>query len=326
MVNLRVLIGFLAGALLAATGSYWLEHRHTAAEPLVATATVPAAVPPIASIPPVVPDVASPPPAEIVAPPLRLARKPVSRVIKRVAAPKLPRYAVRSPSDSPIAVPLMPIQELAQPPEIAVAPTLAEVPVEIRRDPEPVEAPVAESKPEAPSPHSVTIADGTMLRVRLGDALSTKRNRVGDTFTGTLDQELVVDGFVIAERGSRVEGRVALSEEAGRTRGLAHLGLELTRIHTSDGQTVNVRTARFEQLGAPSKTEDWAKIGMGTALGGAIGAAAGGGKGAAIGAAAGAAAGAGTVAATRGKPAEIAVETRIGFKLEQPVMLTERLP
>jgi len=149
---------------------------------------------------------------------------------------------------------------------------------------------------ELPAPHTVTISDGTMLHVRVGEALSTQRNRVGDTFAGTLDQELVVDGFVIAERGSRVEGRVALSEEAGRTRGLAHLGLELTRIHTSDGQTVSIRTARFEQLGAPSKAEDWAKVG------------------------------ARTVAATRGKPAEIAVETRINFKLEQPVMLTERLP
>ncbi len=239
----------------------------------------------------------------------------------------LPRYPDRAAPIIPAPVAPVTVPEAPKPQEIAVAPV--EPPIETKPEPQPVEAPppVVETKVEPkPEPHSVTIADGTMLRVRLGETLSTKRNRVGDTFAGTLDQELVVDGFVIAERGSRVEGRVSQSEEAGRTRGLAHLGLELTRIHTSDGQTVTIRTAKFEQLGAPSKTEDWAKVGIGTALGGAIGGAAGGGKGAAIGAAAGAAAGAGTVAATRGKPAEVAVETRVNFKLEQPVMLTERLP
>jgi hypothetical protein len=321
-MTLKVLVGFLAGAVLAATGSYWLEHRHTVAD--VATAPVPATPAPTPPVPPVVEPVRLPPTAEVVPPAPPPARKPVSPVAKKVPAPpRLPRFVDRVPSNAPITV----APEPAKPQEIAVAPAPLEPPVETKTEPPVVEAPVAvESKAEAPSPHSVTIADGTMLRVRLGKALSTKRNRVGDTFGGTLDQELVVDGFVIAERGSRVEGRVTQSEEAGRTRGLAHLGLELTRIHTSDGQTVSVRTAKFEQLGAPSKTDDWAKVGMGTAIGGAIGAAAGGGKGAAIGAAAGAAAGAGTVAATRGKPAEIAVETRISFKLEQPVMLTERLP
>jgi len=65
-------------------------------------------------------------------------------------------------------------------------------------------------------------------------------------------------------------------------------------------------------------------VAIGAAAGTAIGAAAGGGKGAAIGAAAGAAAGVGTVMATRGKPAEIPVEARISFRLEQQVVLTEQ--
>ena len=320
-MNWKVLIGFLAGAVLAATGSYWLEHRHVAPEPVAIAPALTATPPPALAAA----DVTPPPEPEIDPP----ARKPVPRAPARKAiiAP-LPPYTERASTDIPKPAVPIPVPEPPKPREVAATPAPVEPRVEPIPAPEPVvaPAPVVETKPEKPEPHSVTIADGTMLRVRLGETLSTKRNRVGDTFAGTLDQELVVDGFVIAERGSRVEGRVSQSEEAGRTRGLAHLGLELTSIHTSDGQTVNIRTAKFEQLGAPSRTEDWAKVGIGTALGGAIGAAAGGGKGAAIGAAAGAAAGAGTVAATRGKPAEVVVETRINFKLEQPVMLTERLP
>lgn len=133
-----------------------------------------------------------------------------------------------------------------------------------------------------------------------------------------------MDGFVIAERGARVEGRVTEAGEAGRVRGLAHLTIELTRIHTSDGQRVAIRTAQFTKQGPESKGEDAAKVGVGAVLGTVIGAAAGGGKGAAIGAAAGGAAGAGTVAATRGKPVVLSTETRLDFRLVQPVTITEQ--
>lgn len=43
------------------------------------------------------------------------------------------------------------------------------------------------------------------------------------------------------------------------------------------------------------------------------------------GAAAGGAAGAGDVVLTRGKPAEIPVETRVSFRVQEPVTITERL-
>jgi hypothetical protein len=60
-------------------------------------------------------------------------------------------------------------------------------------------------------------------------------------------------------------------------------------------------------------------------LGAVIGALAGGGKGAAIGAGIGGGAGAGDVLLTRGKPAELASEARLTFRLKAPVPLTERL-
>jgi hypothetical protein len=77
--------------------------------------------------------------------------------------------------------------------------------------------------------------------------------------------------------------------------------------------------------GGSSAASDAAKIGAGAAIGAAIGAIAGGGKGAAIGAGAGGAAGAGTVLLTRGRSAEIPVETRITFRVQDPVTITERL-
>jgi len=178
---------------------------------------------------------------------------------------------------------------------------------------------------EPPQPHTVALAAGTQLSVRIGETLSTKRNKPGDTFLATLAAPLTIDDFVIAERGARCEGRVVEADPGGRVKGVARLGLELTSIHTADGQKVRIHTSSFAKEADTSRREDAAKVGGGAALGAIIGAIAGGGKGAAIGAGAGGAAGAGDVALTRGKPAEIPVETRVSFRVQEPVTITERL-
>ena len=55
-----------------------------------------------------------------------------------------------------------------------------------------------------------------------------------------------------------------------------------------------------------------------------VGAVAGGGKGAGIGAAAGGAAGAGGILLTRGRAATPPTETRLSFRLQKAVTITER--
>ena len=114
------------------------------------------------------------------------------------------------------------------------------------------------------------------MTVRLGETISTERNRQGDSFIATLDGPFVVDGLVIAEKGARATGRVVDLVEAGRVKGLAHLSLELTSLILSDGQKIQLRTARFEKEGPSSKAEDTQKVGIGAAIGAAIGAIAGG--------------------------------------------------
>jgi hypothetical protein len=177
--------------------------------------------------------------------------------------------------------------------------------------------------PPPPPPRQVTVTAGTLLPVRLVEGLSSDRNQPGDTFSATLDAPLVVDGFVIAERGSRLEGKVVQSQQAGRVRGVSDLSLELTSLKTSDGQRVSIQTDAFEKRGETSVGKDAAKVGAAAGIGAAIGAIAGGGKGAGIGAAIGGAAGTGGVMATRGKAATIPSETRISFRLRDPVTVTE---
>ena len=188
-------------------------------------------------------------------------------------------------------------------------------------------APISPAAPPEPrQPHHVTIPAGTTITIRLADALSSKKNQPGDVFSGTLDQPLVVDGFAIAERGARVQGKLADVEQAGHLKGVSQLALQLTKVHTSDGQDIAISTEKFtKELGTPHK-EDAKKVGIGAVLGDRNRRYRGwwkrrgdwGRRRSRCGRAA-------RLQRTRGKPVELPVETRLTFRLEQPVTVTERL-
>jgi hypothetical protein len=160
--------------------------------------------------------------------------------------------------------------------------------------------------------------------VRLAETISSETQSAGQTFQATLAEPLVAEGFVIAERGARVEGKVVEAVSAGRVKGVSRLSLELTRISTSDGQRIAVSTEIFSKEGEQSRKSDATKVAAGAAVGAALGAIFGGGKGAAVGAGTGAAAGTGVVLATKGKETVLPAETKLSFKTTTPVTITER--
>ena len=82
----------------------------------------------------------------------------------------------------------------------------------------------------------MTVPAGTLITVRLDEALSSDRNQPRRPFRAVLDQPLIVDGLVLAEKGARALGKVTDADRAGRVRGLSRLVLELTQLNTSDGQ------------------------------------------------------------------------------------------
>lgn len=176
-------------------------------------------------------------------------------------------------------------------------------------------------------PAKLTIKPGTYVSVRINEWLSSDRNQKGDTFTATLDQPLVIDGFVVAQRGQTVYGRVTEAQKAGRVEGVSRLGVELTQLTLVDGDQVSVQSQMVSQRGPTSNGRDAAAIGGTTALGAAIGAGVGWGRGAAIGAGAGAAAGIIGVLLTRGHPTVIYPESVLTFQVQQPVeVATDKSP
>jgi hypothetical protein len=182
-------------------------------------------------------------------------------------------------------------------------------------------APEAQAPPAQPVPGTLTVPAGTVLIIRMNDYLSTDHSKIGDQFTATLENPLVVNGWVVARRGQVLVGKVKDVRKAGRVKGTSELGVELTDLTVVDGHQVPILTELWKGSGGTSHGQDAATIGATTGLGALIGAAADWGTGAAIGAGAGAAAGIGAVLLTRGRPTILEPEEQLSFRLVDPVKI-----
>jgi len=339
-VNWKLVSAFVSGALIASGIVYLAVKPDPVTKPAVESASLPTPVPAPPPLPPpspiattARPVVPAPVPEPVArraptAPRPRFREKPSPMpppsqrernvtVARNVSlAPLEPAVNLPAPASAPVVQAPVPQAPVEPPP----APTPAPEPV-----PTPTPAVSITAAPEIRTPHVVTLAAGTTLAVRIGETISSARCKVGDRFLATLEQQLVIDGFIIAERGARMEGRVSDVTQAARGVGSSHLEIVLVKLETADRQNVRIRTVPYKKDATSSAGSDVAKVGAGTVLGAAIGAIAGGGKGAAIGAGAGAAAGGGAVLLTRGKSVEIPVETRLSFRVQDPVTITEKL-
>lgn len=180
-------------------------------------------------------------------------------------------------------------------------------------------------QPSGPPPSLLTIPAGTVVSMRINEGLSTRRNQIGDQFTGVLEQPIVVNGWVVARRGQTVIGQVKTVKKSGRIKGTSQLGVELTDLTLVNGEQAPILTELWRGSGGTSRGADAATIGGTTAFGAIIGSAADWGTGAAIGAGAGAVAGIGAVLLTRGRPTIVPPESQLAFRLVDPVKVDTTL-
>ena len=188
--------------------------------------------------------------------------------------------------------------------------------------------PPTDNLPPAPNsvvPPVLTIPAGTFVTVRLMGTLSSDINQPGDGFSATLEQPIVVDGWVVARRGQIAIGRVVSAEKAGRVKGVSSMGVALSDLPLVDGRQVPVLSQLVQTSAGTSKGRDAVAVASTTGMGAAIGGAVDGGAGAGIGAAAGAAAGIAGVLLTPGRPTVMPSETLLTFRLQEPIAVnTER--
>ncbi len=165
---------------------------------------------------------------------------------------------------------------------------------------------------------AVSVPAGTLITVRLGNAVGSKISRSGDEFTATVAEPVESGGKVVIPSGASATGVVAEAVPLGRFKGGARLRLALKTV-TVNGTSYPVEAATVSQSRKGKGKRTATLIGGGAGVGALIGGLAGGGKGAAIGALAGAGAGTAGAAFTGNKDITLPAETALSFRLTQPL-------
>jgi hypothetical protein len=194
---------------------------------------------------------------------------------------------------------------------------------------EDVDAQIVTSVPEVEG----EISEGTLLRVRMRDELSTATTTPGTKFTAEVMEAITNKGRVIIPIGSVLEGQVTEVHAGKRISGAASLHLEPRNVTLPDGtvyvihaQLIDTTLNNFnvDREGTLKRRDqvkrDLAVAALATGGGAAAGALIGGGVGAVVGAGVGA--GASTVMwLKQERQANLDKDSRLVFSLTTPLMV-----
>lgn len=180
--------------------------------------------------------------------------------------------------------------------------------------PKPAPAPVA----PAPAP-GITVPSGTAIAVTLNNPISSETAKVGDTWTGVVKSNVVIDEKTVIPAGSTVHGTVTAVKPAVKGDralldiSITSLGVEGTNYSaTATTPAVEAGSTRARNLGA---------IAAGTGAGALVGGAIGGKKGAVIGGLIGAAGSGGAVASSKGYQVVLKEGTELTFNTTESVRI-----
>jgi len=198
------------------------------------------------------------------------------------------------------------------------------VPAPAPATPAPVAAaPAAEPPPKPPAPKPVVIPRGTILTVRLEQALGSKSSRQGDRFKASLSKPVVVKGKTIIPVGAKASGTVTDAHAAGRFKGGAILNITLDSVDIH-GIAYPIQTMALAQTSKGKGKRTARMIGGGTGVGALIGGIAGGGEGAGIGALVGAGASTAGAGLTGNRDITLPAESAISFQMTTSMTLKAR--
>ncbi|HUZ47667.1 MAG TPA: hypothetical protein VMW54_13600 [Terriglobia bacterium] len=174
-----------------------------------------------------------------------------------------------------------------------------------------------------PAAVRVTIPAGTVLKIRLGQALASDQSRPGDEFEATLTQPVSIGGAVAVPEGARIIGKVVDARPAGSLKGTARLRLTLNCV-VMNGWNYEVHTTDVAEYGSGYQTPHWAAaggrkrgalggvpVGVGTSL---------------VGSSAGAGAGAAGAAKPLGRDVRMPATTALEFRLIEPLAVAVQGP
>ena len=175
------------------------------------------------------------------------------------------------------------------------------------------------SRPRASTRNLVTMPSGTALQVKVNEAISTEHANVGDSWTGTVEDAVIVGDHVVIPAGSTIHGIVSVAKPAEKgDRATLDLSLSSVDIH---GTSHSIHGGTEAIIAGSPRARNLGAIAGGAAAGAIIGHAIGGGKGTLIGGVLGGAAASGAVAKSKGYQVELKPGTVLTFTTSQSLAL-----
>ena len=183
---------------------------------------------------------------------------------------------VRVIADAPTPKPVdrEPQPDAKAPPRPTPKPTPRATPP---RDPAPVPTPRPRQPDPAPAPRAVTVSapSGTTMAVTMNETLSTERNRVGDTFSATLqDAVRGSNGEIVIPAGATIRGRLTQVDKSGHVGATGVIAMAFESVSfggKSYPLDATVVRANPERKNRTTATQHATKIGAGAAAGAILG-------------------------------------------------------
>jgi hypothetical protein len=155
-----------------------------------------------------------------------------------------------TPAAAPAGAPAAPSGTPATPAGAPAAPGADNSAAQPAAPAQPGAAP-ADAAPVAPQP--VIVAAGMKLTVKLSDDLGSKTSQTGQSFSATLDKDVIVDGQTAIPAGASVSGTIVSARPFGKYAGEASLTLKLTSVNINNIDQ-NIATAP-RSFGKPIKAK-----------------------------------------------------------------------
>ena len=157
----------------------------------------------------------------------------------------------------------------------------------------------------------VLLPAGTVINVRLTEAIDVDLSRAGETFTARVDDPVTRDGLLVVPREARAVVQAVKVVQSGAIAGRDAISLKLNSV-SFGGKVHEIVTEYATVQGEGEGKRSARKIGGSAGLGAIFGGIAGGGEGALIGTA---------VAAAAEEHLRLAAETRVQFRLASSVRI-----
>src|SRR5579862_4922371 len=155
----------------------------------------------------------------------------------------------------------------------------------------------------------ITLPAGTVVSVRIADAVNSGHNHSGDLLTGIVDPSVLIENNVVIPRGTEAHVRLVEDKKGGHIKGKAEVRLELISL-IMNGHQLGVESADYDKTkgGVKGKMETGAKS---ASSGGIDAAAAAGPGGAVVG---------GVIGMFSAPKIELQPNSRVEFKLSEPFL------